>query len=179
MLMGRLPEADERFAMALRLARELGPPESVCWSQFGHVLLAQATGEGQRALGAAQAVLELALIARESHVIVSSLARLEALVHVHGRVAAKMLAVTAARRLIERLDQVLQEEPYELVPCPPGIIEIAETQVRALVKSAHCRTLKRLHLATMQVLGVHRLLTNDDAQARASRGLGFEALQPR
>jgi len=148
MLMGRLPEADERFAMALRLARELGPPESVCWSQFGHVL-------------------------------VSSLARLEALVHVHGRVAAKMLAATAARRLIERLDQVLQEEPYELVPCPPGIIEIAETQVRALVKSAHCRTLDRLHLATMQVLGVHRLLTNDDAQARASRGLGFEALQPR
>ena len=90
-----------------------------------------------------------------------------------------MLAATAARRLIERVDQVLQEEPYELVPCPPGIIEIAETQVRALVKSAHCRTLDRLHLATMQVLGVHRLLTNDDAQARASRGLGFEALQPR
>jgi adenylate cyclase len=60
MLMARLPEAGERLAVALRLARELGPPESVCWSQFGHVLLAQATGEAQRALGAAQAMLEAA-----------------------------------------------------------------------------------------------------------------------
>ena len=121
----------------------------------------------------------VALIAREPHVIVSSLARLEALVHIHGRVAAKMLAATAARRLSERLDRVLQEEPYELVSCQPGIIEIAETQVRSVVKSAYCRTLDRLHLAAMQVLGVHRLLTNDDTQARAARGLGFETVQPR
>jgi predicted nucleic acid-binding protein len=121
----------------------------------------------------------VALIAREPHVIVSSLARLEALVHIHGRVAAKLLSATTARRLTERLDQVLQEEPYELVPCPPGIIEIAETQVRTVVKSAYCRTLDRLHLATMQVLAVHRLLTNDDTQARAARALGFETVQPR
>ena len=121
----------------------------------------------------------LALIARESHVIISSLARLEALVHIHGRVAAKMLSGVAARRLVRRFDQVLQTEPYELVPCPPGIIEIAETQVRSVVKSAYCRTLDRLHLAAMQVLGVHRLLTNDDTQARAARGLGFETVQPR
>ena len=39
--------------------------------------------------------------------------------------------------------------------------------------------LDRLHLATMQVLGVHCLPTNDKAQARAARGLGFEAVQPR
>jgi predicted nucleic acid-binding protein len=121
----------------------------------------------------------VALIAREPHVIVSSLARLEALVHIHGRVAAKLLSATTARRLTERLDQVLQEEPYELVPCPPGIIEIAETTVRTVVKSAYCRTLDRLHLATMQVLAVHRLLTNDDTQARAARALGFETVQPR
>ena len=121
----------------------------------------------------------VALIAQESHVIVSSLARLEALVHIHGRVAARMLSGPAARRLIARSDQVLQAEPYELVPCPPGIIEIAETQVRPVVKSAYCRTLDRLHLATMQALGVHRLLTNDETQARAARGLGFEITLPR
>jgi predicted nucleic acid-binding protein len=121
----------------------------------------------------------LALIARETEVVVSSLARLEALVHIHGRVAAKMLSAAAARRLIARLDQVLQEEPYELMSCPPGIIEIAENQVRAVAKSMYCRTLDRLHLATMQVLAVQRLLTNDDAQARAARGLGFETVRPR
>ncbi len=120
-----------------------------------------------------------ATIAQESHVVISSLARLEALVHIHGRVAAKMLSAATARRLVERFDQVLQAEPYELAPCPPGIIETAETQVRSVVKSAYCRTLDRLHLATMQALGVHRLLTNDETQARAARGLGFEITLPR
>ena len=62
---------------------------------------------------------------------------------------------------------------------PPGIIEIAETQVRPVLKSAYCRTLDRLHLAAMQALGVHRLLTNDEPQARAARGLGFETTLPR
>ena len=121
----------------------------------------------------------VALIAQESHVVISSLARLEALVHIHGRVAAKMLSAPAARRLIARFDQVLQAEPYELVPCPSGIIEIGETQVRPVVKSAYCRTLNRLHLASMQALGLHRLLTNDETQARAARGLGFEITLPR
>ena len=121
----------------------------------------------------------VALIAQESHVVISSLACLEALVHIHGRVAAKMLSAAAARRLIERFDQILQAEPYELVPCPPSIIEIAETQVRPAVKSAYCRTLDRLHLAAMQALGVHRLLTNDETQAQAARGLGFEITLPR
>jgi predicted nucleic acid-binding protein len=121
----------------------------------------------------------VALVARESHVVISSLARLESLVHIHGRVAAKLLSAPAARRLIQRFDQVMQAEPYELVPCPPGIIEIAETQVRPAVKSTYCRTLDRLHLATMQALGVHRLLTNDETQARAARGLGFEITLPR
>jgi len=121
----------------------------------------------------------VALIAQESHVVVSSLARLEALVHIHGRVAAKMLSAPAARRLVQRIDRVVQAEPYEPVPCPPGIIEVAETQVRPAVKSAYCRTLDRLHLATMQALGVHRLLTNDETQARAARGLGFEITLPR
>ncbi|HXQ20700.1 MAG TPA: type II toxin-antitoxin system VapC family toxin [Candidatus Acidoferrales bacterium] len=121
----------------------------------------------------------IALVAQEPHVVISSLARLEALVHIHGRVAAKMLSTASARRLIQRFDQVLQTEPYELVPCPPGIIEIAETQVRPAVKSAYCRSLDRLHLATMQALGLHRLLTNDEMQARAAQGLGFETTLPR
>lgn len=119
------------------------------------------------------------LIARESHVIVSSLARLEALVQVHGRVAAKMLSAAAAQRLIRRLDQVIRTEPYELVPCPAGIFEIAETHVRPAVRSAYCRTLDRLHLAMMQALGLHRLFTNDEMQARAARALGFDVALPR
>jgi len=90
-----------------------------------------------------------------------------------------MLSTATARRLIARFDQVLQTEPYDLVPCPPGIIEIAETQVRPAVKSVYCRSLDRVHLATMQALGLHRLLTNDELQALTARGLGFEITLPR
>ena len=60
MLMGRLIEAEKRLAVALRLAREHGPPESLGWAHFGDVFAAQATGEARRALGAAHAALEAA-----------------------------------------------------------------------------------------------------------------------
>lgn len=41
------------------------------------------------------------------------------------------------------------------------------------------RTLDRLHLATMEALGLRRLLTNDETQARAAAARGFEVLRPR
>jgi len=65
------------------------------------------------------------------------------------------------------------------VPCPPGVIEVAEAQVRPLVRAAYCRTLDRLHLATMETMGLRRLLTNDAVQAAAARALGFEVVTPR
>ena len=51
--------------------------------------------------------------------------------------------------------------------------------MRPAVKSVYCRSLDRLHLATMQALGLHRLLTDDELQARTARGLGFEITLPR
>jgi hypothetical protein len=42
----------------------------------------------------------------------------------------------------------------------------------------HCRTLDRLHLAIMASIGMRRLLTNNDAQARAARRLGFDVFLP-
>jgi hypothetical protein len=51
--------------------------------------------------------------------------------------------------------------------------------VRSLPKDRYCPTLDRLHLAVMQALGFRRLLTNDDAQARAGRALGFSVSLPR
>ncbi len=87
------------------------------------------------------------LIAQEPRVIVSSLARLEALTHIHARVAGQLLSAGAAKRLVERFDQILQAEPYEIVLCPPGTIEVAAAQVRPLLKSSYCRALDRLHLA--------------------------------
>ena len=59
------------------------------------------------------------------------------------------------------------------------MVDVAEAQVRPLASSLHCRTLDRLHLAVMQIIGVQRLLTNDDRQAAVARALGFEVSVPR
>jgi predicted nucleic acid-binding protein len=44
--------------------------------------------------------------------------------------------------------------------------------------SVHCRTLDRLHLAIMESLGATRLMTHDEAQAKAATELGFQVMRP-
>jgi predicted nucleic acid-binding protein len=119
------------------------------------------------------------LVAAEEHVVVSSLARLEAIVQIHARCIGGVLRRPAAQQLIGRLDVILRQAPYELVPAPSRIIDDAEVHVRRLPRDGYCPTLDRLHLAVMKGLDLGRLLTNDDAQVRAARGLGFEVLLPR
>jgi hypothetical protein len=58
-------------------------------------------------------------------------------------------------------------------------VDVAEEHLRSLPREAHCLTLDRLHLAVMRSLDVRRLLTNDAAQARAARALGFAVMVPR
>jgi predicted nucleic acid-binding protein len=121
----------------------------------------------------------LTLIGAEPRVLVSSLTRLEALSQIHARVAGGLLSPARATRLRQRIDAVLKLAPYEQVRCPAEIFDIAADQTRITVKVAYCRTLDRLHLVTMQALGVHRLLTNDTVQAAAARSLGLDVVLPR
>ena len=62
---------------------------------------------------------------------------------------------------------------------PTAVVDVAEGQARTLPRDAYCPTLDRLHLAVMKSLDLRRLLTNDDAQARAARALGFSVVVPR
>ncbi len=62
---------------------------------------------------------------------------------------------------------------------PAEITDLAQRQVHSLARDASCPTLDRLHLAAMQSLELRHLLTNDDAQARAARALGFSVVVPR
>jgi predicted nucleic acid-binding protein len=119
------------------------------------------------------------LVAREERVVVSSLARLEALVQIQARMAGRMLSPSAARRLIARIDAVLRRDPYDLVATPATTFEAAEEQLRPLARSTYCRTIDRLHLGAMQALRLRRLLTNDDVQARAARAAGLSVAMPR
>jgi len=118
------------------------------------------------------------LLGREDVVVVSGLARLEALVQLQARVAGGVLRMPDARRLSHYMDVVLRHEPFRLVPCPADVVGEAERQVAHAAAKAHCRTLDRLHLAAMQLLGETRLVTADSRQAAAARRLGFTVLMP-
>jgi predicted nucleic acid-binding protein len=118
------------------------------------------------------------LLVGEPRVVGSTLARLEALVQIHGRAAGGHLARRAARRLVARLDSMLEAWPFELVPSSGTLIATAEAQLRGAAGVSHCRTMDRLHLAAMQELGLGRLLTNDESQARAAAALGFAVVRP-
>jgi predicted nucleic acid-binding protein len=120
-----------------------------------------------------------ALVARERRVVVSSLARLEALVQIQARVAGGLLRGRKAASLLGVIDGTLARAPYDVVMAPGGIDRIAEQQILPMTRSVHCRTLDRLHLAAMQAFGLRRIFTNDDTQARAALALGFEVLSPR
>ena len=119
------------------------------------------------------------LIAAEQQVVVSTLARLETFVQIHGRGSGGLLKPAAVRSLVARLEALLGQDPYEMVHTPPTVIDVAEEHLRRLPREAHCPTLDRLHLASMEAFNLRRLLTNDDAQARAARALGFTVIVPR
>lgn len=120
----------------------------------------------------------VALIDVEARVEVSDLARLEAIVQIEGRAAGGSLTRRQSKQLIDRLDAILARSPMARVADPRDVLAVAEKQVRRGPKTVHCPTLDRLHLAIMEALGVTRLLTNDDAQARAASALGFEVSLP-
>ena len=119
------------------------------------------------------------LVAAETRVVVSSLARLEAIVQIQGRVAGGLLTARSASTLSRILDQTLAATPFDVDATAPGIDAVAVGQLYPLGRSVHCRTLDRLHLASMQALGLRRILTNDDIQARAATSLGFQVLRLR
>jgi predicted nucleic acid-binding protein len=121
----------------------------------------------------------LALCAAESRVVVSSLAKLEATVQIQARYLGGTLTKPGATRIRSKLEATLAMAPFEFALFPPGAVETAEQQLRLERRAPHCRTLDRLHLATMEMLGLGRLLTNDEPQARAAMGLGFQVLLPR
>ena len=119
-----------------------------------------------------------ALVAVEEKVVVSTLAHLELRVQIQGRVAGGNLTARAAMRLMAFVDETLRQSPYEIAETPSNVYSIAVGQIFPLGRSVHCRTLDRLHLATMEALGLRRLLTGDETQARAARARGFEVLRP-
>lgn len=119
------------------------------------------------------------LVAAEERVVVSTLASLELRVQIQGRVAGGTLSARSATALLSVVDRTLGQSPYELAETPSNVYSVASAQLLPLGRAVHCKTLDRLHLATMEALGLRRLLTHDEIQARAAKARGFEVLRPR
>lgn len=119
------------------------------------------------------------LIAAESKLVVSRLTHLEALVQVRGREVAGTITRREGDRVRLKMTNLLADPPFESAEISANVFRLAEREARAPRKMGHCRTLDRLHLATMEGLGLRRLLTNDDRQASAAQALGFEVVLPR
>jgi predicted nucleic acid-binding protein len=114
-------------------------------------------------------------IAVEQKVILSSLAELETDV----QLAAACLAGRYSRAKLNAYRRALmafpQIDPFDRADLSSQLFHVALRQHK-IVGQPHCGTLDRLHLAAMELLGISRLLTHDNRQAQAARGLGFEVV---
>lgn len=117
------------------------------------------------------------IVGKEPLVVISSYAEFEA-----GQVLMSLrLGASITARREARIGNLLAGfrgiEPFQHRGLPYDLSKIARQQV--LSSSIYCRTADRLHLAAMEALGLHRLLTNDEQQAAAARALGYRVVLPR
>jgi len=116
-------------------------------------------------------------IGRESPVVISVLAELEAFIQLKAAYLGGDYGLAEWRRLEARLAALRNQSPYEFRQVPTAVFQTALRQHRRAGK-VHCRTIDRLHLAAMEKLGITRLMTHDHRQAKAALAAGFEVLRP-
>lgn len=116
-------------------------------------------------------------VARESAVVISSLAELEAEVQLRAGYLGGVFKAAQWRAYRRKLGELRDLEPFSFRDLAGSVFTTALRQHREAGKG-HCRTLDRLHLAAMEELGCNRLMTHDDAQANAAAALGHSVLRP-
>lgn len=117
-----------------------------------------------------------AAVAAESCLVISTLSELEVAVQLRRRWLAGETTTARYRRHRDHFAALRQTAPIEVRVVTSDVFRIGVTQVEA--SRVHSRTLDRLHLAAMQVLGLTKLMTNDTRQAAAARALGYEVVVP-
>ena len=58
------------------------------------------------------------LISSETRIAISTLARLETIGHLHGRIEEGLLSRRLGANLLRQFDRMLETEPYEVLACP-------------------------------------------------------------
>lgn len=114
---------------------------------------------------------------QETSVVVSMLAELETLVQLKADWLGGMLTHNQWRQTEARLGIMRNQAPFDFRGLPASVFRTALRQHRNS-GDKHCRSLDRLHLAAMEELRLSRLMTHDEAQAKAACEAGFQVIRP-
>ncbi|MEO5916806.1 MAG: type II toxin-antitoxin system VapC family toxin [Luteolibacter sp.] len=115
-------------------------------------------------------------ISLENSVIVSTLTEMEARVQLRGLLLGGKVSRTHAMRLRDKLMEIIGQIPFQQRDLPASVFSVALAQNDS--SQIHCRSLDRIHLAAMSEMGIKRLMTHDDRQAKAARELGYAVIMP-
>lgn len=111
-------------------------------------------------------------IADEGAVVFSTLGEVELRSRLLARRRGGALRFVDYRNAIRRFEDLVCIDPFVVRQLPGAVFDVAITQLKKR-GAVHCRSLDRLHIAAMTVLGLERLLTADDRQARAAKAAGL------
>lgn len=118
-----------------------------------------------------------AAVAEEDTVLVSTLAELEAEIQLKAEACGGEIRKSQWRHFQAKLTGMRNIDPFQFRGLPGGVFTSALRQHRH-PQAIYCRALDRLHLAAMEELKVRRLMTLDEKQAAAARGLGIRVVRP-
>jgi predicted nucleic acid-binding protein len=113
----------------------------------------------------------------EDEVLVSTLAELEAEVHLKGAAVGGQVRTSQWRQYHAKLSALRNFDPFHFRHLPAAVFSTALRQQRHS-RATYCRSLDRLHLAAMEELKVLRLMTLDKLQARVATELDYEVVRP-
>ena len=118
-----------------------------------------------------------AAVAAEETVIISSLAELETEIQFKADAAGGEIRTSQWRQYQARLLAMRNFDPFHFRHLPAAVFSTALRQHRH-PQAAYCRALDRLHLAAMEELNLTRLMTLDEAQAKAAEALNYRVTRP-
>ena len=113
----------------------------------------------------------------EDVVVVSSLTELESEVQLKAAAVGGGIRTRQWRQYQAKLMAMRNLDPFYFRQLPAAVFQTALRQHRH-PQAVYCRSLDRLHLAAMEELKQTRLMTLDEAQAKAAEALGHDVVRP-
>jgi predicted nucleic acid-binding protein len=118
-----------------------------------------------------------AAVEGEESVVISSLAELETEVQLKAAATGGEIRSSQWRQYQAKLMAMRNFDPFHFRHLPAAVFSTALRQHRR-PQAAYCRTLDRLHLAAIEELKLTRLMTLDNAQAKAAKALNYRVVYP-